>query len=86
MLRMEKKTREVEYESITLRFALQLSSINYYILLLFCAPAAFQELGVQELRVAAEEFILVTVVVFPKASHDWIYKLDMKLTSVLSHI
>ena len=31
--------------------------------------------GVQELRVAAEEFILVTVVVFPKASHDGLHKL-----------
>ena len=76
----------MEYELINLRFALQLSSINYCILLLFCAPAAFQELGVQELRVAAEELCLVIVVVFPKASHDWLHKLDMKLTSALGHI
>ena len=52
----------------------------------FCAPTAFQELGVQELRVAAEEFILVIAVVFPKASHDWLHKLDEKLTSALGHI
>ena len=76
----------MEYELINLQFALQLSSINYCILLLFCAPAAFQELGVQELRVAAEELCLVIVVVFPKASHDWLHKLDMKLTSALGHI
>ena len=67
-------------------FASQLSSINYCILLLFCAPTAFQELGVQELRVAAGEFIVVTVVVLSKASHDWLYKFDMTLTSMLCHI
>ena len=60
---------------IYLHYALQLSSINYCISLLFCAPAAFQELGLQELRVTAEEFFLVTVVVFPKASHDGLHKL-----------
>ena len=52
----------------------------------YCAPAAFQELGVQELRVTAEELCLVIVVVFPKASHDWLHKLDMKVTSALGHI
>ena len=71
---------------IYLHYAPQLSSINYCIPLLFCVPTAFQELGVQELRVAAEEFFLVTVVVFLNGSHDWLHKLDMKLMSVLCHI
>ena len=76
MLQMKKNTtKEVKYELISLPFAFQLSSINYCFLLLFHAPAAFQELGVQELRVVAEEFFLVTVVVFPKASHDGLHKL-----------
>ena len=76
----------MEYELIYLRYTPQLSSINYCFPLLFCAPTAFQELGVQELRVAAEELCLVIVVLFPRASHDWLHKLDMKLTSVLGHI
>ena len=82
----EKNARkEIEYEWFIYLFP-QLFSINYCSLWPFCPPTAVQELDVQELRMIAEEFFLITVVVFPKASQDWIHKLDIKLTSVLCHI